>query len=75
MNNDNTRALEEGVQMNPTSKEDYRAIVNHLNSNKNEYHKFQTEKEKSVRVVIKGILEGIPIERIKTELQEMRKPN
>lgn len=53
----NARALEEGVQLKSPTKGDYRAIVSHLNTNKIEYHTFQTEEGKTLRVEIEGVIE------------------
>lgn len=46
-------------------------MIAHLKSQKIDYHTYQTEEERSLRVVIKGVLENIPTEEVKLDLQEL----
>lgn len=43
----------------------YKAIVTHLRGQKIGYYTYQTEEEKSLRVVIKAVLENILIDKVK----------
>lgn len=61
-------ARAEGVKMNPPTKEDYRSIISHLTNQKVPFHTYQTEEEKCLRVVIKGILENISTDEVKEDL-------
>lgn len=63
MNYRHPRAVAEGLQMNPLTKED---IISHPHSNHIACHTFQTEEEKTLRVVIKGITESISTDQVKT---------
>lgn len=70
VNYGNARALDEGFQVNPPTKQNYRRIVTLLN-NKIEYDTYQTEEEKSLRAVIKEILQTIPTQQTIAELQKL----
>lgn len=56
------RALQDGIQIQPATKEDFRGITRILDNGKEEYHTFLMPEEKPLRVVIRGIDPAIAIE-------------
>jgi hypothetical protein len=61
-------ATTHGITIRPTNPNTYRKFINFLKENNAEYHTYQLKDEKAYRIVIRGLHHSIPIEDIKSEL-------
>lgn len=59
------RAIQDGIQIQPATQQDFREITRLLDVAKEEYHTFLLPEEKPLRVVIRGIDPAIDIEDVK----------
>ncbi|KAJ8911064.1 hypothetical protein NQ315_008199 [Exocentrus adspersus] len=59
----------DGVVIHPVSADDHRLITKTLEADKQEYHTYSLQEEKTLRVVVRGIPTGIDEEEVKSDLQ------
>lgn len=59
------RVIQDGIQIQPTTQQDFRGITRLLDMGKEEYHTFLLPEEKPMRVVLRGIDPAINIEDVK----------
>ncbi|KAJ8911187.1 hypothetical protein NQ315_006030 [Exocentrus adspersus] len=59
----------DGVVIHPVSADDHRLITRTLEADKQEYHTYSLQEEKTLRVVVRGIPTGIAEEEVKSDLQ------
>ncbi|KAJ8912973.1 hypothetical protein NQ315_000029 [Exocentrus adspersus] len=59
----------DGVVIHPVSADDHRLITRTLEADKQEYHTYSLQEEKTLRVVVRGIPTGIAEEDVKSDLQ------
>lgn len=63
------KSTEEGIKIHPTTADDYRKIIKHLDEKKYPYHTFQLPQDKHLHVVIRGIPTSYTPEEVKEELE------
>ncbi|RZB40499.1 hypothetical protein BDFB_014296, partial [Asbolus verrucosus] len=59
----------DGICIQPTSPEDYRALIKLLNSRQVQYHSFTLKEEKSIRVVLRQVPTEIKVEEVYNDLK------
>ncbi|KAJ8910556.1 hypothetical protein NQ315_008941 [Exocentrus adspersus] len=59
----------DGVVIHPVSADDHRLITRTLEADKQEYHTYSLQEEKTLRAVVRGIPTGIAEEEVKSDLQ------
>lgn len=70
----NATTVSQGIKVKPSTANDYRALYKYLKEKKIDFHSHQTNEDKHLKIVVKGIPTEISTEDIKTELTEMEFP-
>lgn len=64
------KTIAEGISIQPSSADDYRATINILNNLKAQYHTYQLPSEKLLHVILRGVPEPLTDTEIRQELEE-----
>lgn len=62
--------VKHGIQLQAATVDDYRGITRMLSDDKHEYHTYELKEDKPLKVVIRGVPQGIPPEEVKSDLEQ-----
>lgn len=68
------KLTQNGVQVEPSTEDDYRNLYKLLKNKEIQFHTFELSSEKPLKVVIRGIMTEITKDDIKTDLESQRYP-
>lgn len=66
----NAKTIAEGISIQPSSVDDYRAIIKVLKELNAQSHTYQLPSEKSLHVILRGVPEPVDVTDIRQELQD-----